>query len=70
MIKNTMALFCFLLGTTLFAKDISTKYIDPPNTTDFAIMFLPIEGLYAEILKEQGLLDRLRDKYNIFMQKE
>ena len=48
-----------------FAKDISTKYIDPPNTTDFAIMFLPIEGLYAEILKEPGLLDRLRDKYNI-----
>ena len=49
----------------IFAKDISTKYIDPPNTTDFAIMFLPIEGLYAEILKEQGLLDRLRDKYKI-----
>ena len=48
-----------------FAKDISTKYIDPPNTTDFAIMFLPIEGLYAEILKEPGLLDLLRDKYNI-----
>ena len=49
----------------IFAKDISTKYIDPPNTTDFAIMFLPIEGLYAEILKEPGLLERLRDKYNI-----
>jgi DNA recombination protein RmuC len=30
-----------------FAKDISTKYIDPPNTTDFAIMFLPIESLYG-----------------------
>ena len=48
-----------------FAKDISTKYIDPPNTTDFAIMFLPIEGLYAEVLKEPGLIERLRDKYNI-----
>lgn len=33
-----------------FAKDISTKYIDEPNTTSFAIMFLPIEGLYAEVL--------------------
>ena len=49
----------------VFAKDISKKYIDPPNTTDFAIMFLPIEGLYAEILKEPGLLDSLRDKFNI-----
>ena len=49
----------------VFAKDISKKYIDPPNTTDFAIMFLPIQGLYAEILKEPGLLDSLRDKFNI-----
>ena len=43
----------------------SSKYIDPPNTTDFAIMFLPIEGLYAEVLKEPGLLESLRDKYKI-----
>ena len=35
-----------------FAKDISTKYISVPNTTDFAIMFVPIEGLFAEILRE------------------
>ena len=48
-----------------FAKEISSKYIDPPNTTDFAIMFLPIEGLYAEVLKEPGLLESLRDKYKI-----
>ncbi len=48
-----------------FAKEISSKYIDPPNTTDFAIMFLPIEGLYAELLKEPGLLESLRDKYKI-----
>ena len=37
-----------------FAKDISTKYISPPNTTDFAVMFLPIEGLFAEVLREPG----------------
>ncbi len=37
------------------AKTISSKYIDPPNTTDFAIMFLPTEGLYAEVLRIDGL---------------
>ncbi len=37
------------------AKTISAKYIDPPNTTDFAIMFLPTEGLYAEVLRIDGL---------------
>jgi DNA recombination protein RmuC len=42
-----------------FAKDISEKYIGPPHTTDFAIMFLPTEGLYAEVLRQPGLLDEL-----------
>ena len=37
------------------AKDISDKYIDPPNTTDFAIMFLPTEGLYAEIVRQPNI---------------
>jgi DNA recombination protein RmuC len=46
------------------AKDISTKYICPPNTTNFAIMFLPIEGLYAEVVK-QGLVETLQKDYNI-----
>jgi DNA recombination protein RmuC len=41
------------------AKDISEKYISPPDTTDFAIMFLPTEGLYAEVLRQPGLLDEL-----------
>lgn len=41
------------------ARLIATKYISPPYTTDFAIMFLPIEGLYAEVLRLPGLLDRL-----------
>ncbi|MFH1528814.1 MAG: DNA recombination protein RmuC [Bacteroidota bacterium] len=39
------------------AKEIQEKYIDPPHTTDFAIMFLPVEGLYAEVLRVPGLFD-------------
>ena len=48
-----------------FAKDISKKYISPPNTTDFAIMFLPIEGLFAEVLREPGIMETLREKHKI-----
>ncbi len=48
-----------------FAKDISAKYLDPPNTTDFGVMFLPIEGLYAEVLRHPGLFDTLQRKYKI-----
>ena len=48
-----------------FAKDISTKYISVPDTTDFAIMFVPIEGLFAEILREPGIMETLRSKYKI-----
>lgn len=47
-----------------FAKDISTKYIDPPATTDFAIMFLPTEGLYAEVLR-RNLSETLQRDYKI-----
>jgi DNA recombination protein RmuC len=42
------------------AKDIRDKYIDPPNTTDFAIMFLPTEGLYAEVLRQPGMVEQLQ----------
>ncbi len=49
-----------------FAKDISAKYIDPPNTTDFAIMFLPTEGLYIEAI-ELGLFEECQRKYGINM---
>lgn len=42
------------------AKDISTKYIAPPYTTDFAIMYLPVEGLYAEVLRNCTLFDELQ----------
>jgi DNA recombination protein RmuC len=47
------------------AKDISTKYIDSPNTTEFAIMFLPFESLYAEVLRIPGLLQEIQTKHKI-----
>ena len=47
------------------AKKISEKYIDPPNTTDFAVMYLPTEGLYAEVLRHPGVLDELQTKHRI-----
>lgn len=43
------------------AKLIASKYVSPPHTTDFAIMFLPSEGLYAEVLRLPGVLDKLHD---------
>lgn len=49
------------------AKDINEKYIDPPYTTDFGIMFLPIEGLYAEIARRNGLLEELQRQYRIII---
>ncbi|MBE5786734.1 MAG: DNA recombination protein RmuC [Clostridiales bacterium] len=47
------------------AKRIASKYIVPPHTTDFAIMFLPIEGLYAEALRARGLTEELQEKHRI-----
>ena len=47
------------------AKDIHDKYIDPPNTTDFGIMFLPFEGIYAEVVRRASLLDELQRTYKI-----
>ena len=47
------------------AKDISSKYLDPPNTTDFAFMFLPIESLYAEVLNIPGLFDTIQREYKV-----
>ncbi|MFH6960647.1 DNA recombination protein RmuC [Flavobacterium aquidurense] len=49
------------------AKDISDKYINPPNTTDFAIMFVPTEGLYAEILRRTGLFEKLQRDFKIIV---
>ncbi len=47
------------------AKDISSKYLDPPRTTDFAILFLPTEGLYAEVLRIPGLADQLQQECRV-----
>ena len=47
-----------------FAKDIRDKYVAPPYTTDFGIMFLPIEGLYAEVVR-RGLIETLQNDYHV-----
>ncbi|MDR0453701.1 MAG: DNA recombination protein RmuC [Deferribacteraceae bacterium] len=47
------------------AKDIFEKYIMPPKTTDFALMFLPTEGLYAEVVQNAALFEELRNKYKV-----
>jgi DNA recombination protein RmuC len=47
------------------ARFIKEKYVDPPHTTDFGIMFLPVEGLYAEVLRRPGLCDFLQRQYRI-----
>lgn len=51
----------------LMAKDISEKYIDPPNTTDFAIMFLPFEGIYAEVVRKASLLEEIQNRYKVLV---
>lgn len=55
----------FAKGIKLCAMDICSKYIDPPNTTDFAILFLPFESLYAEVLRTPGLFEAVRKDCNI-----
>ena len=49
------------------ARRIASKYIQPPHTTDFAVMFLPIEGLYAEALRIRGLAEQLQQQYRIVL---
>ena len=49
------------------AKSIKEKYINVPDTTDFAIMFLPIEGLYAEVVRDIELMDTLQNQYKIIV---
>jgi DNA recombination protein RmuC len=55
------------LGKTLerCAKEIYEKYIKPPRTTDFALLFVPTEGLYAEILRRPGFLESIQNKYRV-----
>ena len=61
------ALKALILRVKTFAKDISEKYIKPPITTDFAVMYLPTEGLYAEIAKQPGVMDELQNKYKVLI---
>lgn len=49
------------------AKIISEKYIRPPQTVDFAVMFLPVEGLYAEAARSAGLIERIQMKYRVLI---
>ncbi len=49
------------------AKDIRDKYLDPPNTTDFGIMFLPFEGLYAEAVRRSALLEQLQREFKVII---
>ncbi|MBZ4662489.1 MAG: recombination protein RmuC [Caloramator sp.] len=49
------------------AKSIFEKYIDPPNTTDFAIMFLPTESLFAEVIRDVGLIETLQREYKVIV---
>ena len=55
------------LETTIkkMAKDIHDKYVDPPFTTDFAIMFLPFESIYAEVIRRTSLVETLQKEYKI-----
>ncbi len=55
----------FVKGIRKCALDISSKYVDPPNTTDFAILFLPFESLYAEVLRTPGLFESIQREYKI-----
>ncbi|MEZ4823842.1 MAG: DNA recombination protein RmuC [Ignavibacteria bacterium] len=49
------------------ARDINEKYIDPPNTTDFGIMFLPFEGIYAEVVRKAALLEGSQKNHKIIV---
>lgn len=57
----------FVRGLKKCAQDICSKYIDPPNTTDFAILFLPFESLYAEVLRTPGLFETIQRECKIII---
>ncbi len=54
-----------LKAVQLSAREISSKYLDPPRTTDFAIMFLPTEGLFAEVLRQPGQVEEMQNRYRV-----
>ncbi|HEX5783829.1 MAG TPA: DNA recombination protein RmuC, partial [Burkholderiaceae bacterium] len=53
------------LRIRLEAKSMADKYLEPPHTTDFAILFLPTEGLYAEVLRRPGLMEALQREHRV-----
>lgn len=57
----------FTRGIKKCASDIGGKYIDPPNSTDFAILFLPFESLYAEVLRTPGLFESMQREYKVII---
>ena len=57
----------FVKGIKKFAVDICSKYIEPPNSTDFAILFLPFESLYAEVLRTPGLFESIQRECKIIV---
>ena len=59
------SLTAFLRTVRHSAKEIQSKYINPPTTTDFAVMFLATEGMYAEVLRQPGLLEEIQHDYRI-----
>lgn len=65
--QQTIDVYGRLLESTIrkMAKDISQKYLDPPYTTDFGIMFLPFESIYAEVVRRSALLEELQVKYKV-----
>jgi DNA recombination protein RmuC len=59
------ALEALIRAIRIAAKDISDKYVTPPHTTDFGIMFLPTEGLYAEVVRQGALIDELQQRFRV-----
>jgi DNA recombination protein RmuC len=49
----------------LEARSIAEKYVEPPNTTDFALLYLPFEGLFAEVLRRPGLFDYIQREWRV-----
>ena len=64
-IAETAAVAELATRIKLFARDIATKYVCPPHSTDFAILFLPTEGLYAEVLRKPGLADAIQRDHRV-----
>ena len=64
-VEKTLA--AFLRTVRNSAKEIQSKYINPPATTDFAVMFLATEGMYAEVLRQPGLLEEIQHNHRILI---